>query len=243
MEIRSRSGPPTASDPFAVADAAERVRLLRRLLAEDAMVVLHLPGDEDTAVVARLLSLDVAAGRIELEFVTDEGRRAAFREAGRALARATLDGVGLRFELDAARADVEGRLVASLPRRLARLQRREAYRVAPPVTAKPRLFVPLDGDEREARILDVSASGLAFEWPSSDAPPAIGARLAGCRLELPATLPIRCALAIRSAEQRPDAPIRLGGEYDGLDPAAARAVQVYVNVAQTRTRRARPRLG
>ncbi|MFO0461517.1 MAG: flagellar brake protein [Burkholderiales bacterium] len=242
MEIRSRSGPPTASDPFAVADAAERVRLLRRLLAEDAMVVLHLPGDEDTAVVSRLLSLDVAAGRIELEFVTDEGRRAAFRDAGRALARATLDGVGLRFELDAARTDVDGRLVASLPRRLARLQRREAYRVTPPVTAQPRLFVPVNGDEPEARILDISATGLAFEWPGPDAAPSVGTRLAGCRLELPATLPIRCALAIRSVEPRPGAPVRLGGELVGLDPAAARAGQVYVNLAQTRARRARARL-
>jgi hypothetical protein len=242
VEIRSRAAAPSPSDPFAVSDAAERVRLLRRLLAEDAMVVLHLPGDEDTAVVSRLLSLDVAAGRIELAFVTDERRRAAFRDAGRALARAALDGVGLRFELDATRTDVEGRLAASLPRRLARLQRREAYRVAPPVTAQPRLFVPVEGGEREARILDVSATGLAFEWPSPDVAPAVGAWLAGCRLELPATLPIRCALAIRSVEPRPGAPVRLGGELDGLDPAAARAVQIYVNLAQTRARRARPRL-
>jgi c-di-GMP-binding flagellar brake protein YcgR len=242
VEIRSRSASPAPSDPFAVADAAERIGLLRRLLAEGAMVVLHLPGDEDTAVVSRLLSLDVAAGRVELEFDTDEGRRAAFRDAGSALARATLDGVGLRFELEATRTEVDGRLVASLPRRLARLQRRETYRVAPPVTAQPRLFVPVDGAEREARILDLSATGVAFEWPSPAAAPPVGTRLAGCRLELPAALPMRCTLAIRSAEPRPDAPVRLGGEFEGLDPAAARAVQVFVNLAQTRTRRARPHL-
>jgi hypothetical protein len=70
----------------------------------------------------------------------------------------------------------------------------------------------------------------------------VGTRLAGCRLELPAALPMRCTLAIRSAEPRPDAPVRLGGEFEGLDPAAARAVQVFVNLAQTRTRRARPHL-
>jgi c-di-GMP-binding flagellar brake protein YcgR len=241
-----RFEPPAPPDRHAVEDAHERLRLLRRLLAEGAMVVLHLPDDEDTAVVSRLLAVDPAADRVEFEFVTDDGRRAAFRDAGRALARATLDGVALRFDLEGTLprdGGDAGRLVAPLPRRLARLQRREAFRVTPPVTALPRLFLSVDGVECEARILDVSAIGVAFEWPSPDPPPAPGARLAACRLELPATLPIRCALVVRSAELRTDAPARLGGELDALDPAAARAVQVFVNLAQTRGRRARPRLG
>ena len=236
---------PEPADPYSVEDAGERTRLMRRLFAEGAMVVLTPPDDEDTAVVSRVLSVDATGGRLELEFVTDAARVAAFREAGRACARASLDGIGLRFALEPIQliGDAEARrLVAAMPVRLLRLQRREAFRVAPPVTAQPRLFVPLADGEREVRVLDVSATGLAFEWPDADSPPPAGTRLPGCRLELPATVPIRCTLRVRGVEPRPDAPVRVGVELEGLAPTAARSVQVYVNLAQVRSRRARPRL-
>ena len=65
----------------------------------------------------------------------------------------------------------------------------------------------------------------------------------GCRLELPANAPIRCSLVVRGLRRPPagsSAPIRVGCEFEGLDASAERAIQVFVNLAQTRARRARP---
>jgi c-di-GMP-binding flagellar brake protein YcgR len=236
---------------FAVVEPAERMRLLRRLLDDHVPVTLHLPGDAGEARAARLVELDEATDRIELR-LADEGAPAAPTRATAPLdavhgahAQATLDGVALRFELGAAQLAGEGRIAvlrAPLPRRLARLQRRDAFRVAPPETDAPRLFVPLRRRPHEARILDLSATGVALEWPSATDVPAVGETLRGCRLELPSTPAIHCALSVRSVAPSEGAPTRLGCAFVGIDPAAERSIQVFVNLAQTLARRLRPSL-
>ncbi len=237
--------PEALLDRFTVADAAERTRLIQRLLDTGVPVTLQLPDDPRGAVSARLHSLDAGAGRVALRVLEDGVRAARFDAAPRVYGRAVLDGAELRFELGPAHLAMgdDGRVLqAPTPRRLAWVQRRDAFRIAPPPTVTPRLFVPVSDGPREARILDVSATGVAFEWPGSEPAPGIGTHLPGCRLELPSTTPIGCSLAVRSSTPRPGASTRLGSEFVVIDPAAARAVQVFVNLAQTRARRSRPRV-
>lgn len=242
----------TAYADWGVADRAERLRLLRALADGREMVTLHAGDDDDCFVVSRVLGVDAGSGTVDLEFHTDDGRRDAFRAAGRATAVALLDRVTLRFELlrpTIAGDGERGRLRAALPERMARMQRRDAFRVAPPVSAVPTLAVPGPSGSRSVRVLDVSATGIAFEWEGPEPAPAPGTRLVDCRLELPASVPIRCGLTVRGVEPLADPfddpsrrPLRVGCEFEGLEPSAARSIQVYVNLAQTRGRRVRPRL-
>ncbi|RPH43735.1 MAG: flagellar brake protein [Burkholderiales bacterium] len=244
---------PDVFERFGIPDTAERVRLLRALAESGEMVTLHAPRPTDGQVVSRVLALDAAHGTIDLEFTTDDARRDVFRAADAAVAVALLHRVKLQFEL--ARFTIvgdgdRGRLRAPLPQRLARLQRRDAYRVEPTPSASPRLWLNDGHGERAVRILDVSATGLAFEWPDAGTPPQPGTRLGGSRLELPATAPIRCELVVRATEPIADpysdpterVPLRVGCAFEALEPSAARAVQVFVNLAQSRGRKARPRL-
>jgi c-di-GMP-binding flagellar brake protein YcgR len=244
-EDRPRVPAETLPERFTVDDAQERVRLLQRLLEAGAPVCLHLPDGAPGTAAARLLEVDAGAQRVSLR-VDDPGTLAtALGNAPRVLGLATLDGVELRFELGPLRLAKERGwplIRAALPRRLVRLQRRDAFRVTPPVTARPRLMVPVTGGLREAVIVDVSATGIAFEWPGPDEAPSPGEELVGGRLDLPSSPPIACALSVRSSTRRAGEPTRLGAEFVALEPAAARAVQVYVNLAQTRVRRTRPRI-
>lgn len=233
----------------AITDAGERARLLAALAEHGEVVALYPSGTDDTFVVSRLLGWDAASSRIELEFAADPAREAAFARAGRATAVALLARVKLQFGLDRMRVDaVTRRMSAQAAGPFARVQRRDAFRVIPPPDAQARLAVNDGGAERRAVVLDVSATGIAFRFDAPPSPlPEAGRTYAGCRLELPATAPIRCSLVVRSvdpmaAEDRTPQ-VRVGCELAGLDPPSARAVQVYVNAAQTRARRTRPRLG
>jgi c-di-GMP-binding flagellar brake protein YcgR len=234
--------------PHAVDDGAERLGLLEALRAADEMVTLHAARDLDCFVVSRVVGLDAARGTIDFEFKTDDAREAAFRRADRLVGVAFPGGVKLQFEL--ARFTIvdlpdPARLRAHLPERAWRIQRRDAYRVTPPPHGLARLHLPDGEAAREVAVVDVSATGLAYLARSADAPE-VGARMAGALLGLPACAPIRCVLHVRDVapafgEDR--ATLRVGCELEGLDPPAMRAVQVYVNAAQVRARRARPRIG
>jgi len=241
---------PARLDAFTV-DAAERIRLLAALAAAGETVTLYPRGADDCAVASQVLAFDPGGRGIELAFSADPTREAAFRRGGAATAVALLARVKLQFELERLALDhPPSRLRAPLPERVVRLQRRDAYRVTPPTAGQARLWISDPGSiagERRVLLLDLSASGIAFEF---DVPPAAtpvgGSVLAGCRLMLPATAPIRCDLLVRTVAPQPDPPgagsHRVGCEFVSLEPSAARAVQRYVNAAQTLGRRLRPKL-
>jgi hypothetical protein len=123
----------------------------------------------------------------------------------------------------------------------------EAFRVAPATESTARLWVRDPGGpdgERRIPVTDVSATGLGLRMQRSDSDaPVVGTVFDRVRMELPGTSPIHCDLVVRaigadlSGER---GALRVGCEFRGLDSAAARAVQVFVNTAQTRGRRLRP---
>lgn len=238
-------------EQYGVPDHGERSQLISALAAVGDMVTLYASGSGDCFVVSRVLAVDTVRDTVELEFNTDDERQAAFRRAGRAIAVALLARVKLQFELGPIAVDGDRqRLHAALPRTMSRLQRRDAYRVAPPVESTARLWLRdprAEGGERRVAVLDVSATGLALGLRENDGGvPEVGEVLAGCRLEFPGSAPIRCALTVRAVARTTEGErsgLRIGCEFDGIDTAAARALQLYVNAAQTQGRRIRPKLG
>jgi c-di-GMP-binding flagellar brake protein YcgR len=242
---------PRLLERFGVLERRERGRLLAELVAGADRVTLFAGDDHECVVVSRLLEIDTQHGSVILEFTTDDTHRAAFVRAGRATATALLVRAKLQFELDPVEVRDVGcgasRLCAPLPGVLAMLQRREAFRVAPPVESSARLWVrdPREpGGERRVAVTDVSATGLGLLLHGVDADaPEVGTVFGRVRIELPGTSPIHCDLvvqAIRPGQPGERGALRVGCEFAGIDSAAARAVQVFVNASQTRGRRLRP---
>lgn len=243
VETRPPLPPEAVPDRFAVDTAAERARMLLRLLDANAPLTLQRPGTDAPPVAARLLAVEPSADRVELHLLGGSAAAAVFADAERVYGGATLEGVELRIELGPARLEngERGRVLrVPMPQRMAWLQRRDAFRVTPPPGVAPRLFVPVAGKPRETRVLDMSATGVGFEWPIPDRVPAVGTQIAGCKLDLPSTAPIRLGLAVRTVAPAEGAPTRLGAAFVGVDPPAERAIQVFVNLAQTQARRNRP---
>jgi c-di-GMP-binding flagellar brake protein YcgR len=238
-------------EQFAV-EPGECARLLAELAESSETVTLYPHGAPDCAVVSRILSVDPSGRGVELAFSADAARQSVFREAGAVTVVAVPARVKLQFELEHLALDHPPlRLRGAVAGRLSRLQRRDAYRVVPPVAGQARLWLrdpqSITG-ERRVTLLDVSVTGVGF---GLDGPPAAvpdsGDVLPGCRLELPANVPIRCDLVVRTVEpvpaQEDGTQLRVGCAFAVLDPQAARVLQIYVNTAQTLGRRLRPKLG
>lgn len=227
-----------------IGEASQRRRQLQQLVQARAAVVLHVGprGEASThaTIAARARSIDIDRGLLEFDLSPQEGAADALRRADHAVAVCAADGVKLQFELTRLTLLSEGglgRLRAPLPATVARIQRRDAFRVKPPAHSQACLWLRGPQGESPMRIVDVSATGLSFEQPDGEPEPLPGDRHRGCRLELPGNAPIRCDLIVRSVRRRAKMAPRIGCEFDGLDPGAARAVQVFVNLAQVNGRR------
>lgn len=246
-----------------VGDANERLRWLQRLAdAGDALSLYantHAQHERPQGCPTIGLRVDQSAGAMELMFDPTRmgaGELTEYRRHG-GTAVGLLDGVRLQFDVQplperGAGLVTGGRhltLRAALPTHLARLQRREAFRVTPLAATPAQLWMPLSdrlGDERRLALADISATGLAFFWPMlAGSPPPVGTLLEDCRLELPASLPIRCTLIVSDVTASHDAQsprVRVGCAIGRLDSTSARAIQVYVNTTQVLPRAKRPRV-
>lgn len=253
---RDRARPETDAallERHRVHDGTERIRLLAELAASRTPVVLHVGAGHGSGVPARLARVDPATGGLELALdVSPEALaacRAALGAAGAVTGVAIQAGVKLQFVLDRMTPAGDGpqaTLRAALPGTLVRVQRRDAYRIAPSPLAVPRLWLrdpQAPSAPRAVTVTDLSATGVSFRIPAPAALAAVGERLAADPLELPATLPIRCGLRVRAIEPEPDGALRVGCAFEALEPAAERALQVFVNAAQLRGRAPGPRIG
>jgi hypothetical protein len=245
----------------AVTDIAERRTWMKQLARQAEPIALHCDA-LGLCGFASQLRWDESNATLELLAQPEPGllTGAEIRctEPLHATAVALIEGVKLQFDI-AARAcaptahatDGHWRLHAAMPEVIHRLQRRDAFRVVPSAMAPAELWLLTPGErarERSVQIADVSATGIAFRWPKQAGPaPATGSRLIDCRLELSGTIPIDCTLIVTESGTEPttdssDARVRVGSRFEGLSPSAARAVQVYVNLAQVRARARRPQI-
>jgi c-di-GMP-binding flagellar brake protein YcgR len=132
-------------------------------------------------------------------------------------------------------------LQCSLPREVYRFQRRRAYRVRTLDRSSPtaRLRHPsLPEMQLTLRVLDVSIGGCAL-LVGGDVPPLPpGARLAGVQVDLDADTRFGCELTLHhvSSVHGGAGAVRLGCEWHGIDGAAQRALQRYIDQTQKRRR-------
>lgn len=234
-----------APEELRVTATAEIAAYLQQLHRENAAVLLSGPPGQ--SLPSRICALDVEANVLGLEIGTDpEGISQALVASGEISGVAYLGTIKLQFELDDA-VLVSGAhgavLRSSLPERLYRFQRRQAFRVQPSGSIYPRVVLP--GGEhagRALRVLDISIGGLALAVPSEPTPAQplpVGQAATGLVLELDRLTALRIALlphhASPIAEDRHGLQ-QLGCSFVDLDASAGRALQVYVDQTQKRRR-------
>ncbi len=230
---------------YRICEPAERGRLLAELVSTGDQIAIYESVDARPCLTSRLLAYDPARDSLEFEILATHNHSAGFGAGSQAVAVAVMAKVKLQFEIGPLKIDVEAKKVRSkAPSSVVRLQRRDAFRVLPPREAGAQLFVRdaiADRNEWRTPVLDLSATGLSFQWNQST-PPTRGKILQSCRLELAGVPAITCQLLVINTTMESRL-ARVGGEFIGLDSSAARAIQVYVNSAQTRSRSRKPVLG
>jgi len=233
---------------YRISEPSERARLLTTLVNTGDRVSIYVSHDAESGLESRLLSYDAARNSLEFEILQTQTHRTNFGPGSRAVAVAVMAQVKLQFDIDPLSVDIETRkFQVTAPSSIVRLQRRGAFRVLPPREAGAQIFVrEAVAGSREWRtpVLDLSVTGLSFQW-SRSRPPKRGEILQSCRLELAGVPAITCQLLVVNTlmEGPPDSRIaRVGVEFIDIDSSAARAIQVYVNAAQTRSRARRPAL-
>ncbi|WP_457427787.1 flagellar brake protein [Roseateles sp. P5_E7] len=242
------SAPDTVPEQLRVTATAEIAAYLQQLQRENAAVLLSGPPGQSLS--SRICALDGEAGVLGLEIGTDpEGISQALVASGEITAVAYLGTIKLQFELDDA-VLVSGEqgavLRSSLPERLYRFQRRQAFRVQPAGSIYPRVVLP--GGEhpgRALRVLDISIGGLALALPGELTPEqplqslVVGQVATGLVLELDRLTALGIALVPHHASAiagDTHGMLQLGCSFVDLDANAGRALQVYVDQTQKRRR-------
>lgn len=203
-ELQRASGAATpAPDEYRITSPAERLALLIGLRDSAAPVLMHAANG--AALRSRLWVVDGTSSR--LVFALGAGERPspqlqALLEADEVTAVAHPGHVKLQFDLHGlvlVRGATSAVLQCGLPDELLRFQRRETFRVCPPVSA-PVAYLrhPAIPDMSLAlRVLDLSLGGCALRLP--DDVPALepGTQIGGVTIELDLHTRLRVALTLQ----------------------------------------------
>ncbi|WP_273490850.1 flagellar brake protein [Roseateles chitosanitabidus] len=235
--------PPMAPDASPAVDAdfrldapGEIMNWLRELLRSQARIQLTTP--DGAAIHTVLRSLDTPQGMLTMEAPQARDTLPPILSSDELVATAFLDKIKLQFDVSglvAIRGEGEV-LRAPVPLRIYRFQRRQAYRVASAGQLYPAL--KLNGaDLPRIRVVNVSAGGVALQWPANVVPaPRALEELSGT-LELEREVSFSTLLRVQHLTEGEDgAPHHVGCAFVSLAPTAARALQVFIDQAQKRER-------
>jgi c-di-GMP-binding flagellar brake protein YcgR len=223
---------------YEVESRREIVALLRQISEKKQPIRLLLKGGDDVCVTS-LLHVDPDRDTILLDSSVDTGQNARIVGADKVTCETSLDKIRILFSLSGLGATLfEGRpaLRAAIPPTLIRLQRREFYRMATPVTNPVQVTIPLPlelgGAPTVFPLADISCGGVAVLDNKQQLADTIGATYPNCRLELPDIGPVICSLQIRNTIDMTllnnKTSHRLGCQFIDISRGSLAAVQRYI---------------
>ncbi len=247
---------PGALSPKYRIEGAFAVRAaLRELMVRRSLVTLYPEGRVEDALVTRIVH--VAPQGVELDASGQPQSAAALREADYAIGVAFPEGVKTQFRLerlslsdepvhavdaDASSAALVTMLRAPVPLDLYRIQRRESFRVRPPVDDDAHCVQRIGiGRELRHRLIDLSAGGLSLRLTADEIPPAAGRIWRHSRIETATSVVIPCELVARGVYEDPtlEGDRRVAFAFHAMPSEALRRVQMYVIDIEKRLRRER----
>jgi flagellar brake protein len=234
---------PPPDSPHWIGSAAE-IRQIFRMLAKKSEKVTLWSSDEQFQLS---LVLDVRSdGMAVLDVAVNEAQDERLLKAPRVWLTGSLDRVDVKCELaPLARGTFEGgpALLARLPSRLHKLQRREFFRVSVPLGEPLFCQIPppasAAGAERHAKplvaqVIDISLGGVSLVQPLGlPTAPASGDLFEGCSIDFSEegrlTFDLKVQHVFQTTLRQGTVSRRLGCAFQKLPSAAEAAIQRYIH--------------
>ncbi|MTV41876.1 flagellar brake protein [Duganella radicis] len=222
---------------FEVESRREIFALLRGIGEKNQLIRMLIQGETDVCVTS-ILTVDEAANLVYLDCSIDQEQNQRILASRRLSFETTLDKVRILFAADQIEATTyEGNPAFRIPfpETLIRLQRREYYRIATPVTNPVRVQIALPvelGGPTTFPLADISCGGIAILDNKMILGDAIGKSYPECRIDLPETGQVTTALQVRNSLDltllNNKTNRRLGCEFVGISRGNLSAVQRYI---------------
>lgn len=221
---------------FAVYSKVEIAAMLRQLRDEGVLVTAYFDGAPGFAVTV-VLDVNEDFDEVIFDNASDERAQKRLLASKRIVFVGFLDHVKIQFVAPLAAACACPSRPAfriRLPDQVLRLQRREFFRVRPPLSRPATCLVPNGEGSKQyesLRVLDVSVGGLAvLTYPETFELPT-GKVVENCVLDLPGVGSVAVSLNVRHVDPLPkdDKARRCGCEFVDMAPQAHLMLQRYVN--------------
>ena len=223
---------------YEVESRREIVALLRQIGEKHQLIRMLVRGEADVCVTT-ILGVDADTGTIILDRSVDREQNERIVGTRRVMCETSLDKIRILFAAENLReTSFEGRpaLRADIPPTLIRLQRREFYRMATPVSNPVRALIPLPaqlgGGSAAFPLHDISCGGIAILDNKLQLDNTIGLILENCRIELPevgvvtTSLQVRNSLDLTLLNNKTNR--RLGCQFIDISRANMAGVQRYI---------------
>lgn len=197
--------PSAAADyhQYAIASRLEICQILHAIQRQAALVTASVGGED--FFLTSVVKVDDDAGYLMLECDRDGRHAERVLSRQRLLCSTTLEKIKIQFvceHIETAQDDGRDVFKAALPQDLLRLQRREYFRMATPVTApvKCTMTVPRDGKTTSVQLslVDISCGGISALTPPELFTPELGAQYE-CTIHLPSTAALKTRVQARNA--------------------------------------------
>lgn len=214
------------------------VQIMQELIDNRCLMSAYVSGG--VSFVSALLRVLPEDGAVLLDASPDPAIHARVLDAGRLLCTTQVNRIRIQFSVQELSETMDGgrpALRARLPAEVLRLQRRECYRLQVPLAHMVTLSLPqqvtgADGTACEARVLDISGSGIAAQLPAGGRELTIGEVLGGCTLRLADREPLTVAVEIRNINHqlKPNGTeqLRVGMRFETLSKGTETRIQRYV---------------
>ena len=222
---------------FEVESRREIFALLRGIGEKNQLIRMLIQGETDVCVTS-ILDVDDAASAVYLDCSIDQEQNKRILASRRLSFETTLDKVRILFAADQIESTTyEGNPAFKIPfpETLIRLQRREYYRIATPVTNPVRVQIALPaelGGPTTFPLADISCGGVAIHDSKLQLGTTIGDTFPNCRIDLPEIGPVTCSLQVRNSIDMTllnnKTSRRLGCQFVDISRGNLAAVQRYI---------------
>jgi len=223
---------------YAVSQPAEVVFVLKQIMQNAQLVTAYPDGGADFALTS-LLAVMPDTAEVVLDVSPDAAANKRLLAARRVLLVTSHDHVKVKFttsEIREVRYKGHPALRIPLPGSLVRVQRREHYRIATPITKPLICTLPLPdrgpGVQADTILLDISIGGVALMDNHDATGFQVGDIFENCRIGLPEVGTLVVSLKVRNAF---DTPLRnglsfrrCGCQFLNLAPSSESLVQRYI---------------
>lgn len=220
-----------------VTSARQIQSMLRDISESGSLAALYYDGAKDFIMTSLL---DVGDKGFWVEQGGNALKNRHIAESKKITLVSSLDKVKIQFSVDGIRAVTHQgypTFYLPLPARLYRLQRREHYRIAIPLSERLRCVIPIQARNRvEVPVMDISGGGVKLSWAGGNIEFVPGQTYDDCQIDLPEVGKINITLIVKTIVSIPTkhGPITkgVGCEFKDLDTATGTLLQRYVTKMQ-----------